>query len=81
MNKEQQQEALNLIAECNQRLSNHCVGGLSTLTARRLVGKLIKFMSKVEDETGMTNIPEYTEPEPEPVTDHFDAMWDARLER
>ena len=58
MNKEQQQQAINLLAESAQRLSNHCQGGLSTETARILLDKIYRFMWKVEDDTGMTNIQE-----------------------
>ena len=58
MNEQQQQEALNLLAESAQRFGNHCQGGLSKDTARILLGKIYKFMGKVEDSTGMSNIPE-----------------------
>lgn len=58
MTKQQQQKALNLLAESVQRLSNHCCSGLSKETARILLGKIIEFMGRVEDTTGMTNIQE-----------------------
>lgn len=58
MTEKQQQEALNLLAESVQRLSNHCCSGLSKETARILLGKIIQFMGRVEDTTGMTNIQE-----------------------
>jgi hypothetical protein len=59
MNEQQQQEALNLLAQSAQRLGNHCQDGLSKETARILLGKINRFMIKVEDSTGMTNIPTY----------------------
>lgn len=57
MNETMQQDALNLLAEAAQRLGNHAQGGLSQETAVILMRKIYKFMGKVEDETGMTNIP------------------------
>lgn len=58
MNKEQQQEALNLLAESAQRFGNHAQGGLSKDTAMKLLRKIYRFMVRIEYSTGMTNIPE-----------------------
>jgi len=58
MTPERQQQAINFLAESSQRFSNATRGQLAQETAWDLMDRINKFLGEIEDETGMTNIPE-----------------------